>query len=222
MSGRIRETAEGESFICECDCTGEWKPLLEVEEAAEEFSSWNYCHGLGGLSLECTDCCVTYVLGGRVDRFGLPDLIEARELYQIPRVELTRLQRRCLDISLTAEETLWNKGMDLVRAANHAGDIAASEGLWEAAKLLRGALQREKRETLRAILLEHGIDDVPENLRIARTSDGKGCVYEVNRGRLPFRKKVATAPEVRIPDVEAYVESPEREEIYQRVLDLSD
>ena len=221
MSGRIRETAEGESFICECDCTGEWKPLLEVEEAAEEFSSWNYCHGLGGLSLECTDCYVTYVLGGRVDRFGLPDLIEARELYQIPRVELTRLQRRCLDISLTAEETLWNKGMDLVRAANHAGDSAASEGLWEAARLLRGALQREKRETLRAILLEHNIDDVPSSLRIARTSDGKGCVYEVSRGRLPFRKKVIEEEPQRILDMAPFV-NEEEEKTFQglRVVDL--
>lgn len=209
MTCRLRETEEGVSFVCECDCTGEWEPLMEVEGSSDGFTSWNYCHGLGGLSLQCTSCLNTYVLGGQVEGHGLPDLISAPELYQIPRLELTRLQRRALDISLTAEETLWQKSMDLVKAANHAGDTEHGEALWLAAKLLRGALHREKRETLRAILLEHGIDGVPSSLRIARTGDGKGCVYDVSRGRLPVKTKTREAE----PERFAVLDLSENEEI---------
>lgn len=201
MSARLIETEPGASFRAQCDCSGEWRDLLEVEGAAEGFTSWNYCHGLGGLTLTCTGCQSDYVLGGQVEGHGLPDLIEGAELYELPRLELTPLQRRCLDISLTAEETLWQKSMELVRGAKAAGDPAQAESLWIAAKLLRGALHREKRETIRAILLEHGIEDVPPSLRIARTSDGLGVIYDVSRGPLPMRARTVAPEEVREVDL---------------------
>jgi hypothetical protein len=201
MTCRLIETDPGVSFAAQCNCSGEWRDLERVEGSAEGFPSWNYMHGLGGHTLQCTQCLETYALGGCVEGHGLPDLIPVDELGQIPRLELTRLQRRCLDISLVAEETLWAKSMDLVRAAKLAGDLDAAGGLRTAALLIRGGLQKEKRETLRAILLEHGIDDVPETLRIARTFEGSGYVYDVSRGPLPVRAKVKEPEEVRVPDV---------------------
>lgn len=177
---------------------------MEVEGASEGFTSWNYMHGLGGLSLQCTACEDTYVLGGCVEGHGLPDLIPAVELGQVPRLRLTRLQRRALDISLTAEETLWQKSMDLVALANTAEDRAGSEAHWQAAMLMRGVLQREKRETIRAILEEHGIEGVPPTLRIARTSDGLGAIYDVSRGPIPGRKKVRGGSEMDFVNVERF------------------
>lgn len=225
MTCRIRETAAGASFVCECDCTGKWEPLAEVKEAENDFSSWNYRHALGGLTLTCTTCQTDYVLGGQVEGHGLPDLIEGEELGRVPRVELTRLQRRALDISLTVEETLWQKSMDLVAAANAAGDPDHGEALWEAAKLIRGVLHREKRGTIREILLEHGIDGVPTSLRIARTSDGLGAIYNVTRGELPMPKKELEPEAIRTVDLGEWTskhddEDAELPQVFVRVLDL--
>ena len=190
--------------------------LARVDDAEGDFWSWNLKHGLGGFSLQCTECEDTYTLGARVTGQGLPDLIPVDTLGQIPRVELTPLQRRTLDISLVAEEALWQKSMDLVRAANLAGGLEG-EGIRRVAEAILGTMQKEKILTLRAILSEHGFEGLPETLRIARTFEGSGCIYSVSRGPLPLSKKVSE-DETRQLDLSPYVESPETEVAIRRTV----
>lgn len=211
--------------MAECDCQGEWSPLEEVKGAEIGFPTWNYAHALGGHTLTCRGCGVEYVLGGHVEGRGLPDLIEAEELYQVPRVELTRVQRRLLDVSLTTESVFWEKSMDLIKQAKAEGDEAKARGLKQAAHLMRGVFHREKRETVRAILLEHGIDGVPPSLRIGRTSDGLGCIYDVNRRPLPVRAKELQPEERRVVDLSEEASFREFREVttkkLSRLVDLS-
>lgn len=227
MPGRIRETEAGTSFVAECDCLGEWQPLEVVTGALEGFATWNANHATAGHSLECRECRTVYVLGGRLTGEGLPDLLEAGELGEIARLELTELQRRLLDVSLIAEETLWAKAMGEVKLATKAGDHDRARGHWLAARLMRGAHRREKRRTILAILREHGVGGVdPTALRIARTPDGLGAIYNVTRGELPMPKKELEPESLRSVDLSDWTskhddEDAELAQVFVRVLDLS-
>jgi len=167
---------------------------MEVVGAANHCLSWNYRHAWGGVGLTCPPCDRTYYLGGRVDAYGTPDLIEDTELASVDSLSLTPLQRRTLDISLVAEEALWQKEMDLVRAAVAEGDPDRAAGLYEGARIMRGALNHQKALTLQVILEEHGIKGLPSRLRIARTFNGGGAIYAVDRGAVRQRAEVSETP----------------------------
>jgi len=199
------------SFSAQCDCTGEWVDLETVDEAAPGFWSWNLRHAWAGHVLTCTGCERSYSLGGVVCASGLPDLIEVDELQEIPRVELTPVQLRLLDVSVTAEDVLWERSMILVRQANAAGNREEAEELDRWARAIRSRCQWEKRSTLRAILDELGIEGFPAALRISRRPDGGGVLYSVDRGPLPGRAKVAEPELVRELDLEDYQVPPVEE-----------
>ena len=187
----IQATDEDFQAICSCG-----RPLLRALGVANHFLSWNYRHALGSLSLTCHPCGTQWVLGGRVGGYGPPDLIRLEELGRIPHLRLTPLQRRLLDVSLVTEEVLWAQEAQAAAASAAAGDEEVKLGHLEAARLMREALQREKAQTLRAILDEHGIEGLPERLRIARTSDGQGAIYAVDRGEVRQRATAsATEPQ---------------------------
>lgn len=227
MSGaRIRELELGTSFVVECDCSGDWRELERVEGALEGFETWNANHALAGHVLTCRGCGVSYALGARLELRGLPDLIRVDELLELPRLELSRLQRRALDASLIAEETLWERAMVAVKAALAARDEEAAGGHWLAARLLRAASRRERRRTLLAILEEHNAQELdPAKLRIARLEAGTGAVYAFDRGPLPFPKRELEEEAARVVDLEAWGFDQEEEEELRRelvrVVDLS-
>ena len=226
MSGaRIRETEHGSSFVAECDCSGEWRELLVVEGALKGFATWNANHAIGGHGLTCLGCGSTWALGGRLEGRGLPDLISVDELLELPRLELTLLQRRLLDVSLIAEETLWARAMDSVKAALQADDQDRAQGEFTAARLMRAAHRRERAWSLLAILREHGLEHAdPSALRIARLEDGHGAIYAADRGPLPVRARELEPEAERVVDLSAWIDDDDAElEALQvgRVVDLS-
>lgn len=150
-------------------CCG--RELYRVEEAAGGLWSYHLRHAWGGLHWTCDGCSRTYALAGLARGFGAPSMVD---LARVPEgtTPLSPLQAHLLDVCLGREAAIWEKSVDLIRAASEEDrpELAA------AALLLRSELQRQKAHTLRLIAREHGLDGFDEDTRIFRDASGGGGI----------------------------------------------
>ena len=164
----------GDGFVVSC-CGHE---CYRVEEAAAGLWSYHLRHAWGGMAFTCPECGRTYALAGLTRGHGAPSLVD---LARVPEnvTPLSPLQTHLLDVCLARDDALWEKSMDLMRAADEADQPA----LFDAALLLRAELQRQKAHTLRMIAWEHGLDGFPGDTRIFRDAEGGGWILWSEGGK---------------------------------------